>query len=159
MGWITPFASIELANSWRRVASNTILGCKGLGAISEMGREVTRPPCSSLADAAGTEETTACVGWTTDLLLSSADRPLPKTLRGCGFSGILGTSQDLLCELDIAFGSAGPNVVGQDWFSKAGSFRQAYAARDYSLEDGIFEEFPEILFHLAGQVHAVVIHG
>ena len=67
-----------------------------------------------------------------------------------GLSGALFMSQDLLCQLNIAFGAAGSNVIGDDGFAEAGGFREANAARDDGLEDLIFEELPKILLYLAG---------
>src|SRR5271165_3162569 len=87
----------------------------------------------------------------------SADSPLPKTLR-CGFSGGLGTSQDLLCELDVAFGATRADVVGENGLAEAGGLGEANAAGDYRLKNVVLEEFAKILLHLAGQVHALVIH-
>src|SRR6516225_2163206 len=121
-----PFVCMELASSWRRAASKTVRGWRGLGATSEIRIIRTR----GVPDSCGGRSATA--GREIGLLERSAERPLPKTLR-CSFSGGLGTSQDLLCELNVAFGATGAYVVRQDGLTKAGRFCKANAAGNHRL--------------------------
>src|SRR5579864_3608542 len=143
-GWIIPFCSIELASSWRWPASNVVRGCRGLGPMSEIASMVILGPysCGSAASwRAGAA-----------LLASSADRPLPKALR-CGLSGFLCTAEDLLCQLNIAFGPARADVIDQNGLSETGRLGQADAARDHGAEHAFFEEIAQVLLHLASKVH------
>jgi hypothetical protein len=67
--------------------------------------------------------------------------------------------QDLLCQLNIAFGASGADVVGQNRLAETGGFCQANAARDDGLEDVVFEELAQILLHLSREIRSIVVHG
>src|SRR5580700_787584 len=86
-----------------------------------------------------------------------AERPLPKALR-C-LSGALFMGQDLLCQLNIAFGAAGADVVRQNRLTETGGFRQANTAWNDGLEDVILEELAQVLFYLPGQISSIVVHS
>src|SRR5271155_4168948 len=131
---------MELASSSRRVASKMERGCKGLGWIFAIGMEAT---CGPVDSGSGTCWTAAVVLWG-----RRAERPLPNALR-C-LSGVVFTSQDLLCQLNIALRASRANIVGDDRLAVAGRLGQTDAARDHGFEDRFFEESSEIQLHLSG---------
>src|SRR5277367_3909585 len=133
-GCIIPFVCMELANSCRRPGSKVMRGCNGLGSICKIGRTATRTPAGAWgAGAAGSGSVCTLVG-------RRAESPLPSALR-C-LSGALFMSQDLLCQLNVAFSAAGSDVIGDYRLAETGGLCQAYTARDNGLEDLIFEELP-----------------
>ena len=67
--------------------------------------------------------------------------------------------EDLFGEFDVAFCPLGAGVIGEDRFAETGRFGQPDAAGNDGPEDLIFEEFPEVGGHLAGEVGPVVEHG
>src|SRR5579872_1381250 len=98
-----------------------------------------------------------CTGGTRALGGSSAERPLPSALRCLSVPVFI--LQDLLCELDVAFSSAGPRVVHQDGFSVTGGFRQADAAGNDGRENLIAEEILQIVGDLASQIRSIIEHS
>src|SRR5580704_10178333 len=148
MGWIIPFFSMELASSCRRPGSKVIRGWSGLGSICNMGTEATRVP------GAGSSAGDGSTG--TGFLGSSAERPLPKTLRCSGFLFI---GQDLFCQLDVALRPTRAYVIENNRLTETGSFSQTDTARDHGLKDRIFEEVAKVLLHLASEIRTVVVHS
>src|ERR1035438_3151963 len=110
----------------------------------------TRTPWVSVGGVTGSDWRGAFVG-------KRAESPFPKALR-C-LSGALFMGEDLLCQLNIAFGPSGSDVVGDYWLAETRGFRQANAAWDHRPEDVVFEELPKVLLHLTGQISSVIIHG
>src|SRR4051812_34292487 len=96
-----PLLRMDAANSCKRSASNTRLGCTGLASISSM---------RTLVGFCGTGGGVAAgsMFWG-GLEGSSAVSPLPRALRGA--SGALFIGEYLLGQLDITFRSFGPDVI------------------------------------------------
>src|SRR6266436_4654786 len=86
-----------------------------------------------------------------------AESPLPNALRG--LSGALFMGQDLLCQLNVALGAARAQIIRKNRLAKTGSLGKANTPRNYGLKDALLEEFAKILFHLASEVHSLVVHG
>src|SRR5438876_5244433 len=149
---MTPLVSMEVASSWSLPASKFVRGCSGLGSICKIGMELMRPVSDGRSRGLGTAVVAG------GRLGRRADRPLPKALR-CGLSGALCTGEDLLCQLNVAFGATRSDVVGENRFSEAGCLRKANTARNYGSKDSLLEELTEVLFHLPRKIHAVVVHG
>ena len=94
---------------------------------AQSGSEATRVPAGrGLRGAAGWR-------WAAGFVGSRAERPLPKALR-C-LSGVLFMGQDLLCQLNVALGSARADVIGDNRLTETGGFRQTDAARDHGFKD------------------------
>jgi hypothetical protein len=66
--------------------------------------------------------------------------------------------EDFFCELNVAFRSAGANVIGDDGFAVARCLGETDAARNDGLKDLAPEELAQICGNLAGEVHALVVH-
>src|SRR5437763_15152450 len=123
-----PLARIDWAGSSSRFFSNVRRGWSGFGSMRSIGTSVV---CSGGVGAAGGGA--AGVG----RVGSSAPRPLPSALREV--SGLF-MVQNLFGELNVALGTAGSGVVGQDRLAEAGGLRQANAARNHRLENLVLEE-------------------
>src|SRR5579871_286585 len=146
-----PFGCIEFASSCKRPGSNGTRGSRGVGPLRKRGGRAERTR-GVAAGAGGVDAASVST-----LVGRRAESPLPSALR-C-LSGALFMSQDLLCQLDIAFCSSGPDIVGNNWLAEAGSLGQSNAARDDGLEHLVLEELTKVLFDLAGKIGSVVVHG
>src|SRR5260370_36909217 len=85
-----------------------------------------------------------------------AERPLPNALR-C-LSGALFMGQDLLCQLNVALGAARAQVVRKNGLAETGGLCEANAARNYGAKDALLKKISQILLHLAGKVHPLIVH-
>src|SRR5258707_15696056 len=85
-----------------------------------------------------------------------AESPLPNALRG--LSGALFMGQDLLCQLNVALGAARAQVIRKNRLAETGCLSKANTPRNYGLKDALLKELPEILFHLASEIHSLVVH-
>src|SRR3954467_4836272 len=113
-------------------------GWSGFGSIESMGTErAASVGCAGAIGAGGGAWVRA---------ERSALSPLPSTLRG--FS-VLFMVEDLLRELNVAFGAFRTRVVAKDRFAEARRFRQADAAGNHGREDLVAEELLEVTGNLA----------
>src|ERR1035438_7664811 len=109
----------------------------------------TRTPWVSVGGVTGSDWRGAFVG-------RRAESPLPSALR-C-LSGALFMGEDLLCQLNIAFGPSGSDIVGDYWLTEARGFCETNTAWDDGFEDTVFEELPQVMLHLTGQISSGIVH-
>src|SRR6185437_1529375 len=124
------------------------------GASEELAARAGTTAVAAWPDGAGDEEPAMLLGGACGIASGSrisALSPLPNAFLVIG--------DDLLCELNIAFGTFTTYVVEYDRFSMTWGFRKADIPRDHGGEHLSAEEAPKIGRDLFRERSAVIVHG
>src|SRR5512140_1789990 len=150
-GCSSPCERIDAASSSSCSGANTLRGWSGFGSIASTATSRSSFP-SILWSSAGTGVAAAVVvGVVRDS--SSALSPRPSTLRGGRPVGSLVIFQDLLGQVDVAFGAARPHVVKQCRLAETGRFGEAHVARHDGFKHPVGKKLTQVLRDLLRQVH------